>query len=54
MVDGFKRHIISTNKIKVMKSFEEWKQDRAEEELTSSIVGLILLLVIILVSALAA
>jgi hypothetical protein len=54
MADGFKRHIILTNKIKIMKSFEEWKQDTAEAELSSSIVGLISLLVIILIAALAA
>lgn len=37
-----------------MKSFEEWKQDRVDEELNSSIVVLVSLLVIILVAALAA
>jgi len=37
-----------------MKSFEEWKQDTAKEELSSSIVALISLLVIILFAVLAA
>ena len=37
-----------------MKSFDEWKQDRATEEVSNSIVVLVGLLIIFIVAALAA